>query len=158
MCVGGWGFRRPFSFGSLRRERKKQCRANFLILWSNRHDKICNRSSLCQRVHEKRPFSGHVTQFACLALIKRGNENRQAGVEVYQGFPTCPDSWIHPNYVFISVKTESKKAEHITSHSIKKLNLKYMLSCWFRQHSLTLKDTVSLQTLILLRFRNKSPN
>lgn len=108
MCVGGWGFRQPFSFGSLCRERKKQCRANFLILWSNRHDRICNDSGLCQRRHEQRLLSGHVTQFACLALIKRGNENKRAGVEVYQGFPKCPDSWIHRNYVFIHRKPRER--------------------------------------------------
>lgn len=38
MCVGGRGFRRPFSFGSTRGDREKQRRAEFLIFVVEQHN------------------------------------------------------------------------------------------------------------------------
>lgn len=38
MCVGGRGFRRPFSFGSTRGDRKKQRWAEFLISVVKQHN------------------------------------------------------------------------------------------------------------------------
>lgn len=95
MCVGDWGFRRPFSFSSDLRERNKQCRACFLILWCNRpsaHDKICNHWGLYQRKHEQRRFKQsrligcHVSQLACLALIKNGKWKQVMEGGGVQGF------------------------------------------------------------------------
>ena len=113
---GRLGIPTTFLFWFSPQRKKDAAQRVSLILWfyiPSSHGKICDHLGLCQRRHEQRKSTKancHRTQLACLALIKRGNENKQKGVEVYQGFPKwCTDSWIHPNCAFIQWKLRQRQ-------------------------------------------------
>lgn len=116
MWVGGWGFRQPFSFGSLSRDRTKQCRDNFLILWFNRantHTHTRQHNVITE--HEQRKLSCHVTLFACLALIKKGKWQQASRGGGGSGFPQIMSLTLGFTRIMLSFSVNREKGRyHLT--------------------------------------------
>lgn len=112
MCVGGWGFRRPFTFGC---ERGRSSAEPVSSFWSSttRRDKLWNHSALCKNKawsKESAVFTSH--GLPVWRPQKRGTErqpNRGGGAS---GFPQAPWLLDSPEFKFNSAKSERKP--HLT--------------------------------------------
>lgn len=112
MCVGGWGFRRPFTF-DWGKERSSTEPISSFCSSTTRHDNLWNHSALCKNKARTKE-SCAVTSHSLLVWHpqKRGTErqpNRGGGA---LGFPQAP--WLLDSPEFKSNSAKSERKPHLT--------------------------------------------